>query len=157
MKYTIVPNKDSDVYFKDLPVGEWFTTGVNNLYMKIYDILSDDTVEGVYNVINPIGCLSYKSEDKKVKKCKVELHINETLGEENERVIAAIQSFNIGDVFLIENDYFIITNLKIILEFREGYYDKQSFSYYADYQHNTQTRNRLFSHGIIVIYSIKTG
>ena len=112
MKYTIVPNKDSDVCFKDLPVGEWFTTGVNNLYMKIYDILSDDTVEGVYNVINPIGCLLYKSEDTKVKKCKVELHINETLGEENERVIAAIQLFNIGDFFLIDDNYFIITNLK---------------------------------------------
>ena len=112
MKYTIVPNKDSSVCFKDLPVGEWFITGRNNLYMKIYDILSDDTVEGVYNVINPIGCLLYKSEDKKVKKCKVELHINETLGEKNERVIVAIQSFNIGDVFLIENYYFIVTNLK---------------------------------------------
>ena len=112
MKYTIVPNKDSDVYFKDLPVGEWFITGRNNLYMKIYDILSDDTVEGVYNVINPIGCLLYKSEDTKVKKCKVELHTNETLGEENERVLATIQSFDIGDVFLIEDNYFIITNFK---------------------------------------------
>lgn len=112
MKYTIVPNKDSDVCFKDLPVGEWFITGVNNLYMKIYDILNDDTVEGVYNVINPIGVLAYKSKDKKVKKCKVELYINETLGEENERVLATIQSFDIGDVFLIEGNYFIITNFK---------------------------------------------
>ena len=112
MKYTIVPNKDSDVCFKDLPVGEWFITGHNNLYMKIYDILNNDTVEGVYNVINPIGCLLYKSEDKKVKKCKVELHINETLGEENERVMVAIQSLYIGDIFLRENDYFIITNFK---------------------------------------------
>ena len=112
MKYTIVPNKDSGVYFKDLPVGEWFITELNTLYMKIYDILSDDTAEGVCNIINPIGCLSYESEDKRVKKCKVELHINETLGEENERVIAAIQSFDIGDVFLIENDYFIVTNFK---------------------------------------------
>ena len=112
MKYTIVPNKDSDICFKDLPVGEWFTTKPNNLYMKIYDILSDDIVEGVYNVINPIGVLTYKSEDTNVKKCKVELHINETLGEKNERVIAAIQSFNIGDVFLIDDNYFIITNLK---------------------------------------------
>ena len=112
MKYTIVPNKDSGICFKDLPVGEWFITECNTLYMKIYDILSDDTVEGVCNIINPIGCLSYESEDKKVKKCKVELHINETLGEENERVIAAIQRFNTGDVFLIENDYFIVTNFK---------------------------------------------
>ena len=112
MKYTIVPNKDSDVYFKDLPVGEWFTTGVNTLYMKIYDILSNNPAEGVYNIINPIGCLSYKSEDTKVKKCKVELHINETLGEENERVMTAIYSFNIGDVFLRENDYFIVTYFK---------------------------------------------
>ena len=112
MKYTIVPNKDSSVYFKDLPVGEWFITECNTLYMKIYDILSDDTVEGVCNIINPIGCLSYKSEDTKVKKCKVELHINETLGEENERVMVAIQSLYIGDIFLRENDYFIITNFK---------------------------------------------
>ena len=110
MKYTIVPNKDSDVCFKDLPVGEWFITGLNNLYMKIYDILSYDTVEGVYNVINPIGCLSYKPKDKKVKKCKVELYTNETLGEENERVLATIQSFNIGDVFPQDNNYFIVTN-----------------------------------------------
>ena len=112
MKYTIVPNKDSGICFKDLPVGEWFITELNTLYMKIYDILSDDTVEGVCNIINPIGCLSYKSEDKRVRKCKVELHINETLGEKNERVIAAIQSFNTGDVFLIEDDYFIVTNFK---------------------------------------------
>ena len=112
MKYTIVPNKDSDVCFKDLPVGEWFITGLNNLYMKIYDILSDDTVEGVYNVINQIGVLAYKSEDRKVKKCKVELYINETLGEENERVLATIQSFDIGDVFSIEDNYFIVTNFK---------------------------------------------
>ena len=112
MKYTIVPNKDNSVYFKDLPVGEWFITECNTLYMKIYDILSDDTVEGVCNIINPIGCLSYKSEDTKVKKCKVELHINETLGEENERVMVAIQSLYIGDIFLRENDYFIITNFK---------------------------------------------
>ena len=112
MKYTIVPNKDSDICFKDLPVGEWFITGVNNLYMKIYDILSDDTVEGVYNVIKPIGCLSYKSKDKKVKKCKVELYINETLGEESDRVLATIQSFDIGDVFSIDGNYFIITNFK---------------------------------------------
>ena len=112
MKYTIVPNKDSDVYFKDLPVGEWFITRPNNLYMKIYDILSDDTVEGVCNIINPIGCLSYESEDKKVKKCKVELHINETLGEENERVLATIQSFNIGDVCLRDDNYLIIKNFK---------------------------------------------
>lgn len=112
MKYTIVPNKDSDVCFKDLPVGEWFITGRNNLYMKIYDILSDDTVEGVCNIINPIGCLAYKSEDKRVKKCKVELYINETLGEGNERVLATIQSFNIGDVFSQDNDYFIVTNFK---------------------------------------------
>ena len=112
MKYTIVPNKDSSVYFKDLPVGEWFITECNTLYMKIYDILSDDTVEGVCNIINPIGCLSYKSEDTKVKKCKVELHINETLGEENERIMVAIQSLYIGDIFLRENDYFIITNFK---------------------------------------------
>ena len=111
MKYTIVPNKDSGVCFKDLPVGEWFITELNTLYMKIYGIFNDDTVEGC-NVINPIGCLSYKPEDKKVKKCKVELHINETLGEENERVIAAIQTFDIGDIFLIENDYFIVTNFK---------------------------------------------
>ena len=112
MKYTIVPNKDSGVCFKDLPVGEWFITGLNNLYMKIYDILSDDTVEGVYNVINPIGILAYKSENRKVKKCKVELHINETLGEENERVLATIQSFDIGDVFSQDNNYFIVTNFK---------------------------------------------
>ena len=112
MKYTIVPNKDSSVYFKDLPVSEWFITECNTPYMKIYDILSDDTVEGVCNIINPIGCLSYKSEDKKVKKCKVELHINETLGEENERVMVAIQSLYIGDIFLRENDYFIVTNFK---------------------------------------------
>ena len=112
MKYTIVPNKDSGICFKDLPVGEWFITELNTLYMKIYDILSDDTVEGVCNIINPIGCLAYKSEDKRVRKCKVELHINETLGEKNERVIAAIQSFNTGDVFLIEDDYFIVTNFK---------------------------------------------
>ena len=112
MKYTIVPNKDSGVCFKDLPVGEWFITGLNNLYMKIYDILSNNPAEGVYNIINPIGCLSYKSEDTKVKKCKVELHINETLGEENERVLATIQSFNIGDVFSQDNNYFIVTNFK---------------------------------------------
>ena len=112
MKYTIVPNKDSGIYFKDFPVGEWFITELNTLYMKIYDILSDDTVEGVCNIINPIGCLSYKSEDQKVKKCKVELHINETLGEENERVMVAIQSLYIGDIFLRENDYFIVTNFK---------------------------------------------
>lgn len=112
MKYTIVPNKDSDVCFKDLPVGEWFITGRNNLYMKIYDILNTDTVEEVCNIINPIGCLSYKSEDTKVKKCKVELHINETLGEKNERVMVAIQSLYIGDIFLRENDYFIVTNFK---------------------------------------------
>ena len=112
MKYTIVPNKDSDVCFKDLPVGEWFITGLNNLYMKIYDILSNNPAEGVYNIINPIGCLSYKSEDTKVKKCKVELHINETLGEKNERVLATIQSFDIGDVFLIDDNYFIVTNFK---------------------------------------------
>ena len=112
MKYTIVPNKDSGICFKDLPVGEWFITELNTLYMKIYDILSDDTVEGVCNIINPIGCLSYESEDKKVKKCKVELHINETLGEKNERVMVAIQSIYIGDIFLRENDYFIVTNFK---------------------------------------------
>ena len=112
MKYTIVPNKDSDVYFKDLPVGEWFITECNNLYMKIYDILSDDTVEGVYNIINPIGVLAYKSKDKKVKKCKVELYISETLGEKNERILNAIQSFDIGDVFSIEDNYFIVTNSK---------------------------------------------
>lgn len=112
MKYTIVPDKDSGVCFKDLPVGEWFITECNTLYMKIYDILSDDTVEGVCNIINPIGCLSYESEDKRVKKCKVELHINETLGEKNERVMVAIQSLYTGDIFLRENDYFIVTNLK---------------------------------------------
>ena len=112
MKYTIVPNKDNGVCFKDLPVGEWFITGLNNLYMKTYDILSNNPVEGVFNIINPIGCLSYKSEGTKVKKCKVELHIKETLGEENERVLATIQSFNIGDVFLIDDNYFIITNFK---------------------------------------------
>ena len=112
MKYTIVPNKDSGICFKDLPVGEWFITECNTLYMKIYDILSDDTVEGVCNIINPIGCLSYKSEGTKVKKCKVELHINETLGGENERVMVAIQSLYIGDIFLRENDYFIVTNFK---------------------------------------------
>ena len=112
MKYTIVPNKDSGICFKDLPVGEWFITECNTLYMKIYDILSDDTVEGVCNIINPIGCLSYESEDKRVKKCKVELHINETLGEKNERVMVDIQSLYIGDIFLRENDYFIVTNFK---------------------------------------------
>ena len=112
MKYTIVPNKDSGICFKDLPVGEWFITELNTLYMKIYDILSDDTVEGVCNIINPIGCLSYKSEDQKVKKCKVELYINETLGEENERLAISIQTLRVGDVFLRDNDYFIVTNFK---------------------------------------------
>jgi hypothetical protein len=112
MKYTIVPNKDSGVCFEDLQVGEWFITGLNNLYMKIYDILNDNTVEGVYNIISPNGALSFKSKDEKVKKCKVELHIYETLGEENEKVLTAIQLFNIGDIFLIENDYFIVTDFK---------------------------------------------
>ena len=45
--------------------GSFVTTSPDGTLEVSIFLDTEDTVEGVYNTINPIGCLSYKSKDKK--------------------------------------------------------------------------------------------